>query len=178
MANNKVTHEEINTLIRALGLSPTVSELFEGSCKDEVMQRYLLDRSYTDPYMVLSLEKIQQDTYLIDRYKPFLAYASSTIFAYDTLLKGYVSYNIELDVTDLKACLTWDGLFIPEIRRWWEYEISDEDIIHIGQLFGLKHTAEILQSIYDETGGEGFATVQALAVWEAAMIAQINAAIT
>ena len=170
----KITQQEIRDLLQGLNLSQGVLDLFDGNCKDEIMQRHFFDKSYSDPYMVLSIEKFQQDTYLVDRYKPILAYSGETVFAYDMLLKGFISYNIESTVADLPSCLSWDGLFISEILRWWEYEISDEDILHIGRYFGLKHNQEILDSIYETTDGQGFSTGKALTEWENAMIIKIN----
>lgn len=58
-----------------------------------------------------------------------------------------------------------DGVFVNEILRWWEYEIP-EDIVHIGNYFDLKHTWQILESIYITTGGKGFANQYELSKWE------------
>lgn len=174
----KVTHTEIAALIRSLQLPQTVSDLFAGTCTDAVMKRYALDRVYTDPYKVLDLERFQQEIYLVDRYKPLLACVSDTIFAYDTVLRGYITYSIESKVTAMATCLSWDGLFITEIRRWWEQEISDEDILHIGGLFGLHATPHILNSIYETTDGAGFARLEDISRWEEQMIVQIHAQIS
>jgi hypothetical protein len=174
----KITHQEMRNLIHKLNLSQGISDLFDGNCTDRIMQQHFFDKSYSDPYMVLSLEKFQQDVYAADRYKPILAYSGATVFAYDSVLKGFISYDIESAVTPVQSCLSWDGLFIPEILRWWEYEVSDENILHIGRYFGLKHTQEILDSIYETTDGEGFSTGKAIAEWENAMIVKINGRVT
>lgn len=178
MENNKerVTEAEIRKLIINLNLSATVLELFNGTCNDEVMEREF-HKDYTIPYAILELTKEQQDEYLIDRYKPILAYAHSTIFAYDSKLKGFIVYNIEEDIVEKEECLTWDGLFISEILRWWEYEVSDDDILYIGNLFGLKHTQKILESIYSTTEGIGFPTFEEAYKWEKTLIDQLNARI-
>lgn len=176
MENDKerITNDDIARLIPTLNLSPNVLELFQGNCNDEILKRHFFDKDYADPYMVLTLQKDQQQVYLIDRYKPILAYASSTIFAYDSKLKGYISYDIESDVEPSRECLTWDGLFVSEILRWWEYEVGYEDILYIGSFFGLKHTKQILDSINNTTNGNGFSTGAALSLWQNAMIEKIN----
>lgn len=172
--SDRIANEDIISLIPTLGLSKNVLDLFEGKCEDEVMKRHFFDKDYADPYMVISLLKSQQDVYLVDRYKPIIAYSGATVFAYDSKLKGYISYDIESHVEQEEECLTWDGLFVGEILRWWEYDVSEEDIIHIGDYFGLKHTKEILDSIITTTGGKGFSTGKEITVWENSIIDKIN----
>lgn len=171
---DRITNDHIRKLIPSLGLSPNILKLFEGNCNDETMKRYSFDKDYADPYMVLTLQKDQQDVYLIERYKPILAYSNATIFAYDYKLKGFISYDIESNVEYHNECLTWDALFVGEILRWWEYEVVDNDILYIGAFFGLKYTQQILDSIKQTTNGKGFATGKELTKWENAMIEKIN----
>lgn len=171
---DRITNDDIRNLILTLKLPQNVLDLFEGNCKDEIMKSHSFDKDYADPYMVLSLEKYQQDIYLVDRYKPVLAYASATIFAYDSKSEGYISYDIESGIEDSDKCLTWDGLFVREILRWWEYEISDEHIIYISNFFGLKHTEEILESINRTNDEDGFATFKEVEVWVNEMIEKIG----
>lgn len=178
MENNKerATEAEIRKLIIDLKLPPIVLELFNGTCNDKVME-LTFHKDYTILYAILELTKEQQDEYLIDRYKPILAYAHSTIFAYDSKLKGFIVYNIEEDIVEKEECLTWDGLFISEILRWWEYEVSDDDILYIGNLFGIKQTKQILESIYSISDGKGFPTFEEAYKWEKTLIDQLNARI-
>lgn len=174
LKNDKVTKEDIRMLIPALRLSGNVLDLFDGNCKDEIMKRHFFDKDYADPYMVITLSKLQQDVYLTDRYKPVLAYSGATVFAYDAKLNGYISYDIESDVEEQTECFTWDGLFVREVLRWWEYDISEADIIYIGNFFGLKYTKEILNSILETTDGKGFLTGKELTAWENSTIEKIN----
>ena len=171
---DRITNEDIRSLIPTLGLSKNVLELFDGKCEDDVMKSHFFDKDYADPNMVISLLKYQQDAYLVDRYKPIIAYAGASVFAYDSKLKGYISYDIESHLEQEEECLTWDGLFVGEVLRWWEHDISEEDIIHIGDYFGLKHTKEILDSIIATTDGKGFATGKEITAWENSMIDKIN----
>lgn len=169
----RVSKAEIRNLILDLKLPQIIPDIFDGICKDEIIKQKL-NNQYTAPYAVIELTKKQQDNYLIDRYKPILSYGHATIFAYDTELKGFITYDIEM-MTRNPKCLTWDGLFISKILRWWEYELSNEDILHIGNLFGLKNTKYILNSIYTSTNGKGFATFEAADEWKNKMYNEINA---
>jgi len=173
---DRVTESEIRKLIIDLKLSGIVLDLFNETCNDEVME-YGLHEDYVIPYAILELTKKQQDEYLVDRYKPILAYAHSTIFAYDSELNGFIVYDIEDKIVDKEECLTWDGIFVNEVLRWWENDVSNEDILYIGNLFGLKYTKEILDSIYSTTEGKGFPTFEDAYAWEEAMINQLNARI-
>ncbi|MDR2920332.1 MAG: hypothetical protein LBV72_13340 [Tannerella sp.] len=172
----RVTESEIRKLILDLKLPAVVLDFFNETYNDEAME-YELHEDYAIPYAILELTKKQQDEYLIDRYKPILAYLHSTVFAYDSKLKGFIVYDIEDKIIEKEECLTWDGIFVNEVLRWWENDISDEDILHIGNLFGLKHTKEILDSIYSTTEGKGFPTFEDTYKWEEAMIDQLNARI-
>jgi len=169
----RITITDMRNLIVELGLPQTFLDMYDETCNDEILLREF-HRDYTAPHAILSyLTKEQQNHYLIDRYKPILSYAHSTIFAYDTITKGFITYYIEL-MPDNPEYLTWDGLFIDEIIRWWEYEVSDKDILHIGKLFGLKYTKEILDSIYSTTDGNGFATSEKRDKWRSKMLDKIN----
>ena len=150
-------------------------DLFDGNCYDEVLRHNYMEKDYAAPYAVVDLTKHQQDAYLIDRYKPILAYAHSTIFAYDAILKGFICYDIEDNLEKMKPeCLTWDGLFVSEILRLWENEVNEEDILHIAKLFGLKYTKEILDSFYFTTQGKGFATFEEVEQWKNSLIDKYN----
>ena len=71
-------------------------------------------------------------------------------------------------------CLTWEGLIVSEILRWWENEVNEEDILHIAKLFGLKYTKEILDSFYFTTQGKGFATFEEVEQWKNSLIDKYN----
>lgn len=170
----RVTKEAILALIKQINLPRNVIELFNENCTDAVMQQHRLDKDYTYPYSIIDLKKYQQDAYNVDRYKPILAYAHATIFAYDTQLGGFTTYDIEGSVEADNECLTWDGVFCREILKWWEYEIPDNDILHIGAYFGLKHTKQVLESIVASTGGNGFSDAEERSRWEHDILTKIN----
>ncbi|MBC9929978.1 hypothetical protein [Chitinophaga qingshengii] len=167
----RVTKADIRELMSQINLPPSVFDLFDEKCTDAVMQKHRLDKDYTYPYSIIDLKKNEQDAYHIDRYKPILAYAHATIFAYDTLKGGFTTYYIEGDVDVDGECFTWDGLFCQEILRWWEYEIPDEDILYIGEYFGLKHTSQILDSI---NAAQGFSSEEQRIRWKNETLIKIN----
>lgn len=170
----RVTRKDIRELMSQINLPPHVFELFDENCTDTIMQKHRLDKDYTYAYSIIDLKKNEQDAYYIDRYKPILACAHATIFAYDTQKDGFTTYYIEGDVDVDGECFTWDGIFCQEILRWWEYEIPDEDILHIGNYFGLKHTKQILESIITATDGKGFSNEEQRSRWENEMLTTIN----
>lgn len=154
----KVTEEDMRNTIIKLNLPITILELFDGTCADKVVTRLGLNESYgfTKPYAIIDLLKYQQDHYLIDRYIPLLAYGHGTIYAYDSLLNGFIKYYLELGPKDGQyPTLTWDGVFIDYIFSLWENkwidddneEYTNEDIIYVGKLLGLKHIEVIMESI-------------------------------
>ncbi len=162
----RITASQIETLIPTLNLSDTILTLFQGNCNDDIMKKHSFDKNYSMPYEVFHLTKEQQDVYLIDRYKPILAYATEKIVAYDTKLKGFNQYYLEMGMQSADFCYTWDGIFISQILFWWEYEIPDSEILHIGNYFGLKHTEKILKSIYKDSNGKGFSSNELMTAWE------------
>ncbi len=170
----RYTRDDVLLWIRELGLPDSITRLVLGDCQDVVLQRHRLDKDYACPYSITDLWKQEQAVYDTDRYKPILAYADATIFAYDTIGQGFVSYDIETGYEPWGYCLTWDGVFVSEILRWWEYEIPDEDILYIGNYLGLKHTALALESIYSTTQGKGFADHKQLDQWEEEMLVKID----
>lgn len=171
---DRITPIQIEALIPTLNLSKNILTLFKGECSDEIMKKHFFDKDYSIPYEILYSTKKQQDAYLIDRYKPILAYATEKIFAFDTKLRGFNKYYLETGIQDDEYCFTWDGLFISEILFWWECEIPDNEILYIGNYLGLNYTKEILDSIYKSTNGKGFATGKSLTDWENKMLNQIN----
>ncbi|PSK93529.1 hypothetical protein [Taibaiella chishuiensis] len=173
----KWTEVDVLECAVAAGLPDGIIRLLGARCDDPVLQQHRLHKDYACPYAITDLTKREQEVYAIDRFKPILAYAHATIFAYDTLKKGYVTYDIESEPDVAAGCLTWDGVFVSEILRWWEYEIPDADIIYIGHYFGLHYTEQVLQSIYARTDGKGFPTYKALNAWEQEMLAEIKGVI-
>lgn len=170
--NSQITKAAIQTLIIALKLPPIILDLFNGTCTDNIVLRNLR-QDYGEPYQIFCLTGLQQDSYFTDRYKPILSYTNSTIYAYDMVSKGYIKYSVEL-MNKNPEYFTWDGLFVRDILFWWELEISDEDILYIGNLFGLKYTKDILDSIYITHDKNGFTSFQDTELWASAMIAKIN----
>jgi len=133
-----VSFEQMRNLIIELNLPKTVLDLFEGKCEIEPLKQ-----DFTYPYKIIDTS-ICQKHYLVNRYKPFLAdYYSDQIFAYDVITKKYITYSIELFNEDLKS---WDSLFIGYIIALFEREkYSDNEIIEIGTLLGVKNVEIILE---------------------------------
>ena len=171
MDNHQTTSEDIRKLIIELNLPSIVLDLFNENCKDKIIDKYC--SGYTYPYQILVLSKIQQNHYCIDRYKPLLV-NYETILAYDIVLKGFILYSIERFVEKELQILKWDGIFIDEILNWWESEIADDEILYLGNLFGLKYTKLILESIYSNTNGKGFSTLKEKEKWKQDIIRQYD----
>lgn len=142
-----VTRNEIRDLIVKLQLPPVVLELFDDNCSDEIMKKLFLDKDFVEPYYILGLTKEQQEYYKTDRYKPLLAWEPGRIIAYDINTNGFVVYSVELFREENLERLTWEGLFVSEILFLWEMERSDEDILYMGNLFGLENVSEMLESL-------------------------------
>ena len=164
MVNQQITSEDIRKLIVELNLQPVILDLFNENCKDKIIGKYCL--GYACPYQILDLPKIQQNHYCVERYKPLLVDYGCKIFAYDVVSKGFTSYSIELFIEKELQILTWDGIFIDEILHWWEKEITDDEILYLGNLFGLKYTKLILESIYSTTNGKGFSSFREKEKWK------------
>lgn len=184
----KITEQDMRDAIIRLKLPKVILELFDGTCTDEVITRLGLNDSYTftKPYAIINLQRFQQDHYLIERFTPLLAYRHGTIYAYDNLLNGFIKYYTELGPKEGNyPVLTWDGIFIRNIYTLWEEKWSekgdeyytDEDIIYVGNLLGLKHTKEILDSIILWDKNRNFSTYEGSEKWENKMINQHNARI-
>lgn len=171
------TDDTVNTLseslLASLPLSKNIIKLYRGEIDDEVIKEECIDLQYGQPYDILSLDKEVQDKYNFDRYKPILSSSEHNI-AYDTKLGGYYRYDMEQGFEPQDFCYTWDGLFIRDILFWWESEISNDRIIHIGNYFGLKYSKEILESIERETNSKGFQTQELIKDWEQKILVQIN----
>lgn len=170
--NNTITREDLRNVIVSLNLPSIILELYDGKCKDEIVLKYAI-YNYGYPAKILDLNKDQQKHYLTERYCPILCYLEDTIFAYDQISKGYVTYSIEY-FEDKSESLTWDGLFINEVLRWWENEIEDEDILYIGNLFGLKYTKEIISDIYTTSEMSKLSSFQDIFLWRNKLLDKIN----
>ena len=72
----KIEFEQMRDLIIELNLPKSILELYDGNCENSDLQY-----DFKDPYAILCLSEEQQGNYLVDRYKPILAYAFETIFA-------------------------------------------------------------------------------------------------
>lgn len=168
----RITPSQVEELITKLNISQNILTIFRGLCNDEIMKKYYLHTDYSVPE-VLYLTKQEQDGFFIDRYLPILS-RNEKIFVYDHHLKGFNWYYLETGIENESYCYTWDALFIPEIVFWWESEISDDDILYIGKYMGLKYVKEILDSIYNTTGGKGFSTSKILENWEEKIMKEIN----
>lgn len=168
-----ITREDMRNLIIRLDLPQTILELYDETCTDPILKKNGLLTDYSYPDMILCLNKEQQDVYQTDIYKPFLSSYSETIFAYDEVSKGYIRYSVEYFKGKINS-LTWDGLFVREILSWWEFEINDDDILYIGNLFGLKHTKNIISELYIAYSNGEFKTFEKTEIWINAMIDKID----
>lgn len=137
-----VTLEEIRNLIIELNLPSSILELYDGCCKNLNLQD-----QFSNPHAILCLSKKQQNNYHIDRYKPILDFYFETIIAYDVISKKYVTYSIEMFDEKLLNPMSWDSIFIPIVKLWWETEISDEIILSYGEILGIRYTDLILENI-------------------------------
>jgi hypothetical protein len=136
-----INFEQIRNLIIELKLPGIILELYDGNCNIELLQS-----SFQDPYVIFTLNKNQQDKYLIDRYKPLLAYYTETIFAYDIISKKYVKYSIELFDEKVLEPMSWDSLFINFIIGLWEDgDYAEDEIVNYGKYLGVKNTGKILE---------------------------------
>jgi len=172
MENQQTTSEDIRKLIVELNLPSIVLDLFNENCKDKIIRKYCSGYSY--PYQILDLPKVQQNQYCIDRYKPLLVDYGDNIFAYDVVSKGFTLYDIELFIEKELQILKWDGIFVGEILNWWEYEATDDEILYLGNLFRLKYTKLILESVYSTTNGKGFSTLKEKEKWKQDIIRQYD----
>ncbi len=137
--------------------------------------RNTFGKDYSAPYTILLLNVNEQSKYQTERYKPIFSYAHSTIYAFDTKTGGFVTYDIEDNLRVMQVpSYTWDGLFVKQILFWWECEISDFDIIKIGDYLELNHTKEILQTIYKKTNRNGFKDTGLVHLWEQDVLHKIN----
>lgn len=168
-----ITNTDIRNLIIELKLPKVILEFFDNKCNDHILISNLGSNYYSDPYKILILNADQQKRYLVEQYKPILSCNSDTIFAYDQQSNGYISYSIEYWSKE-PTVYTWDGLFVSEILFWYESEIEVDAILHIGNLFGLKYTKDILDDIYKTAKYKGFSTYENIKKWENTMIGKIN----
>ena len=145
----KIEFEQIRDLIIELNLPESIVELYDGNCKNSDLQY-----DFKDPYAILCLTKEQQDLYLVDRYKPILAYAFEKIFAYDIETKKYVKYSIEYFRKENLKPMPWDCLFIDILVMWWELERPDDEIVRYGKILGIKNIETIMELINEENEKE------------------------
>ena len=145
----KIEFEQMRNLIIELGLPKSILELYDGDSENSNLQY-----DFKDPYAILCLPKEQQDSYLVDRYKPILACAFDEIFAYDIETKKYVKYDIEYFREEDLEPMSWDCLFVDTLVMYWESERSDEGIREYGKILGIKNIETILKLIKEENESE------------------------
>lgn len=145
----KIESEQMRNLIIELNFPESILELYDGNCKNHDLQH-----DFQDPYAILCLSKEQQDFYLVDRYKPILAYAFEEIFAYDIETEKYVKYSIEYFREEDLEPMSWDCLFVDILITWWELEYPDDKILTYGKILGVKNIETILQLINEEKDSE------------------------
>lgn len=165
-----IAENPTESLLASLPLSKNILKLYRGENEDKVIKEEGIDLQYGKPY---EIDTLVQEEYNYERYKPILSSSDRNI-AYDTMLGGYYSYPMEQDFEPQDFCYTWDGLFISDVLYWWESEISNDRIIHIGNYFGLKYSKEIVESIQRETNGKGFESQEHIDEWEQRMLVQID----
>ncbi len=166
--------QDLHLYIIEKNLPVVLHEIIEEKISNKLFKT-TFEKNYNAPYSILLLNEKEQSIYQTERYKPIFSYAHSTIYAFDTKTGGFVTYDIENNLRELQLpSYTWDGLFVKQILFWWECEISDFDIIKIGDYLELNHTKEILQSINKETNRNGFKNTGLVHLWELDILDKIN----
>ena len=162
MANNNLEIEAIE-LIKSLNLPALVLEIYNENISDPELDE-LLKYDYSKPDSIFELDKEDQDSYEVDRYKPIFEMNHSQIIAYDTQKAGYILYNIEKDI-DNPEYLTWGGVWLEEVSVWWENEWEDDEIIKAGKALGLQYTPQIVDELNQVNDGTGFSTTESKNKW-------------
>lgn len=143
-----LTKVEIRSVLISLNLSAFVVALFD---ETDSLKNHGFYNCCSPAYTIINATKKEQDAFFIERYVPLFEtiYDFSQVLAYDNLLKGFVRYSPEkLDALKSNEVLTWDGTFLHQILAWYEDDKSDQEILRICGLLGLKYGQKILESIY------------------------------
>lgn len=93
--------------------------------------------------------------YNLDRYVFLFETMDDNLefLVYDRELKGYIRYHIdEARPFSNYEVLTWDGTFVQQFVTWYEDDHTDDEILKICDLFGLKYGREMLESIKENLG--------------------------
>jgi len=168
----RLTKEQIRTVLIELNLSPFVVGLFD---ETENLQKYDFYDTFIPAHTITNCSSIEQSAFEVDRYIPLFETMDDflEVLAYDSVLKGFIRYCPEdaIPMADY-IVLTWDGTFVGQILTWYEDDKSDDQILHICNLLGLKYAEQILASIHSELGLRY--TTQQIAIWEEKTIEKIG----
>lgn len=149
---NRVTKEQIKSILITLNLSPLVLELFD---ETKSLREFGFYDTFKPPNHIIDLTKKEQDTFEIDRYIPLFETMDGflEVLAYDKISQGFIRYCPEdnIPLTEYEA-LNWDGVFVMQILTWYEDCKSDDEILNICNLLGLTYGKEILNSIKSDLG--------------------------
>lgn len=169
---SRLTKDQIRAVLVELDLSRFVVELFD---ETENLQKYDFYDTFIPPHMIIDCNSMEQSVSDVDRYIPLFETMDDflEVLAYDNVLKGFIRYcpvdTIPMADHDV---LTWDGTFVGQILTWYEDGKSDDQILHICNLMGLKYAEQILKSIHSELGSRY--TMQQIAIWEDQTIRKIG----
>ncbi|MGM1430036.1 hypothetical protein ACS126_12320 [Sphingobacterium lactis] len=153
MENGRIEEKDLRALISSLQLPPVILEIYDENIKDPQVAEYF-EETYFKPESILTLSAEEQKIYQTDRFVPLLEIDNSLIIAYDTERKGYIDYYLESDPMD-SPLYTWDGVFLEQVTLWFEDEMEEDEILHLGKTLHLKHVPEILESLMEaEEDGE------------------------
>ena len=172
MENSKITEAELHEWIQKLDLPPIILEIYNEKVSDPVF-REELGYDYSKPYSILDLSPNEQEHYELDRYKPILEIRGSTILAFDTHRNGFILYSLEENIEE-PNCFTWDGAFLDEVSFWFENEMSEEDIFHLGNLLNLKYTEEIIESLSEAEENDELSTFEEKDEWMEKVIKELK----
>ena len=136
--------DEIINLLEELKLPEIIMDMYKGKEPPEYF-RYI----YRCPEELFYSSEQELAPFSVKTIKPIFSDDTfSTIYAYNTEKKGYLKYYTEIEENlPEKDVMSWDALFVSEILTWFEYEISNENILELGKKFQLKHTNKLLSEL-------------------------------
>jgi len=169
---SRLTKDQIRAVLVELDLSRFVVGLFN---ETENLQKYDFYDTFIPPHMIIDCNSMEQSVFDVDRYIPLFETMDDflEVLAYDNVLKGFIRYCPEdtIPMADHDV-LTWDGIFVGQILTWYEDGKSDDQILNICNLMGLKYAKQILKSIHSELGSRY--TMKQIAIWEDQTIRKIG----
>lgn len=163
MATSPISEVAVKELIKKLNLAPIILEIFEEQIDDEIAMEEL-GESISKPYSIFALDSNELEAYQVQRYIPILEIESDRIIAYDVENKGFINYSLEEGIQN-PTLLTFEGAFLEELIAMFENEVSESDIIHIGKLFGFKHTEDVVEDYLESEDNDELSTFEEIDAW-------------